>query len=190
MPPVPQIRFCFCWIVPREPFGGIGFTTLTRRGVKSYEWLTEKGHRLFRVPELEADDLAYLVKRAIRSVSPLQPMFILTNDNDYIQLCDANCRCFNASLKEIATRGQYGGVANPLAEMRAKILLGDKSDCISACISKKHLEPLLHCDEEALKIQLKPAEYTLYEKNKRLIDLSQIPEELQLRFSAIYSFIV
>lgn len=162
----------------------------TRIFALTYAWLNENGYRLLNIPELEADDLAYLVKCEIRKVNPEQEIVLLTNDNDYIQLCDDRCQCFNASLKNIADRCQFGGSTSPLVEMRAKILLGDKSDCIPACVGKKQLTQLdlLHCPEEVLATRLSATEFSVYEKNRRLIDLSQIPEELQRRFKDTYGF--
>lgn len=146
---------------------------------------------------LEADDLAYLVKQAIRQVAPSQRLVYISNDNDYIQLCDESTQCFNASLKNIQERCKYGGSA--ALETRAKILLGDRSDAILPCwagaLKRTYptIDPLLIMEEQTLlDIFGSVGGESLiarFQQNQRLIDWTFIPEMYQLRFRERYTFV-
>jgi len=158
----------------------------TRIFNKTYEWVEstlDKSCQIMSIDNLEADDLAYLFKVALRSNNPRQEIRIISNDNDYFQLYDDSCIIYNASLKNIKERCKYGC---PQKEKRLKILLGDKSDNIKPCMPskfKKHIPDCLKWSEEALYTFLQENE--LYEKfcnNKKLVDLSCIPDMYQDRF--------
>lgn len=157
---------------------------------ETYAWLNEHHPGTLVAQEcLEADDLAYLVKKHLRLVCPEVQLVFLTNDNDYLQLCDDGARCVNAGLKNIQERCKYGGAA--ATEKRAKILLGDRSDAIGSCmtveVKKKHpLPTLLAMAEPELIETLQQTSLTAYEhylRNRALIDMDYIPEEHQTRFA-------
>lgn len=169
----------------------------TRIFQKTYEGLRERGYPMVSQDGLEADDLAYLVKQSLRQVAPNQRLVYISNDNDYIQLCDESTQCFNASLKNIQERCKFGGTA--ALETRAKILLGDRSDAIPPCwagaLKRAYptLDPLLTMEESALLDVLRSAGgdalVARYQQNQRLIDWAHIPERYQTRFSEFYSFV-
>jgi 5'-3' exonuclease len=161
----------------------------TRIFQKTYQWLGESAaaSQMVRSAYLEADDLAYLVAKALRAVVPEVRLVFLTNDNDYLQLCDERAICVNAALKNLQSRCVYGGQA--AVEKRAKILLGDSSDAIPACFRKKDplVPSLLEMPEAELiaclqKTSLKA--YEQYVRNRLLIDMDYIPEEHQARFQS------
>lgn len=167
----------------------------TRIFQRTYQWLADAPYPMIRQEGLEADDLAYLVKHGLRQVSPDHPLIYISNDNDYIQLCDDHCKCFNASLKNIQDRCKYGGTA--ATEMRAKILLGDRSDAIQPCWSgalKKafpKLQTLLEMEETVLIETLQTVSESLvqhYALNKRLIDWTHIPDDSKAQFAHQFTF--
>lgn len=162
---------------------------------QTYAWLNEHHPGTMLAQEcLEADDLAYLVKKHIRAVCPEVRLVFLTNDNDYLQLCDDGALCVNASLKNIQTRCKYGGAAG--IEKRAKILLGDRSDAIGSCmtqeVKKTHaLASLLALAEPELIEVLQRTSLKAYEqylRNRTLIDMDYIPAEHQIRFAERVQF--
>lgn len=162
---------------------------------QTYAWLNEHHPGTILSQEcLEADDLAYLVKKNLRAVCPSVRLVFLTNDNDYLQLCDDGARCFNASLKDIQQRCKYGGGA--ATEKRAKILLGDRSDAIGSCMTSEvkktmALPTLLAMAEPELIETLQRTSLKAYEqylRNRQLIDMDYIPEEYQTRFSERVQF--
>jgi len=167
----------------------------TRIFQRTYEWLHDTHHSMLRQDGLEADDLAYLAKCEIRKVSSEQPLVYISNDNDYIQLCDTHCKCFNASLKNIQERCKYGGNAD--VEMRAKILLGDRSDAIQPCwmgTLKKafpKFQTLLEMEESVLIETLRSVSEDVvqqYYLNQRLVDWRHIPVEFQTLFAQNVTF--
>lgn len=167
----------------------------TRIFQNTYNWLKEAQYPVLRQETMEADDLAYLAKCYIRQVAPEQSLVYISNDNDYLQLCDAKCYCFNASLKNIQERCKYGGEA--VTEMRAKILLGDKSDAIQPCWAGAvkrafpKLQMLLEMEETALVEALRSVSETVvqqYYLNQRLMDWTHIPTECKTRFTETFNF--
>ena len=162
---------------------------------RTYAWLSEAHYPMLRQEGLEADDLAYLAKAGLRSVSPDQPMVFVTNDNDYLQLCDDHCKCFNASLKNIQERCKYGGAA--ATEMRAKILMGDRSDAIQPCWvgalkrAFPKIQTLLEMDEATLVQTLASTSESCidhYRLNQRLVDWAFIPDDAKAQFNQTITF--
>lgn len=160
---------------------------------KTYEWLASKpfDHYLISVDRLEADDLAYLMKNKIRNVPQSStaptPIIIITNDNDYAQLCDENCKIYNAGLKNIMERFS-GYIAT---DIKTKILLGDKSDNITPCLSTKHkklMQTLCEMEANELEEWLKAEGlYDKYLQNRMLVDMSYIPQNLQEEFHEVFT---
>lgn len=165
----------------------------TRIFMKTYEWIESAMNTTTYIgscESLEADDLAYLYKNLLRDYNSQQEIYIITNDNDYMQLFDDKCKLYNASLKNICERGKFGC---PKKEIRAKILLGDKSDNIKACIPpryKKNLEEYVSWPEDTLEQFLKAENlYDKYIQNKQLVDFSCIPTSLQSAFQSSYKIV-
>jgi 5'-3' exonuclease len=141
--------------------------------------LKEKyGFHIIEHETLEADDVIALLKKHIKS-----ELIIITNDNDYIQLCDENTKIYNLQDQEIKKRIKL----SPKIYLECKIIMGDKSDNINAIMKKigpKTAEKLA-CNSELLEEFLSKNESAKanYEINKRLIDFEMIPIELQNAFA-------
>lgn len=137
---------------------------------------------------MEADDIAYCIKSKLRELSFDKKIIIITNDNDYLQLVDEMTDIVNLpSLKSIMKRGIDN---SPKKSMILKILSGDPSDNINGVVGKKKAENILkslteeecHFSEDSeLLASLKKNKCNIDTVilNKKLIDMSEIPIELQ-----------
>lgn len=146
--------------------------------------LREKyGFQQLGVSRLEADDVISIIHGAVRRVnkdnSINNKITIITNDNDYIQLkCDGDhTRIMNLQGKDITERVNMP----PETYLRVKIIMGDKSDCIPSIMKKvgpKTAQKLVEHPEQLEALFVKhPAAKVQYDINKRLIDMSCIPDE-------------
>jgi 5'-3' exonuclease len=136
------------------------------------------GFNIIEHETLEADDVIAL----FRKYKSNEEMIIITNDNDYIQLCDETTSIINLQGEEIKSRVKL----DPKTYLEYKIILGDKSDNITSIMQRigpKTAAKLASdpCALQAL-FEENPQAKTNYELNKRLIDFSMIPEELQDMF--------
>lgn len=142
------------------------------------------GFQVISHDSLEADDVIALLKTEIRKYNCTTTITIITNDNDYVQLVDANTVVKNLQKKEIVHR--VG--CEPKLYLRKKIIMGDKSDnipCIMKKIGPKTAEKLA-TDQDALDriFDKHPEAKTQYDLNSLLIDLSLIPEDLGNSFKS------
>ena len=135
---------------------------------------------------LEGDDIVYLVQKRIKNEFSGYKIIILTNDNDYLQMYDNNVSIINMQLKDLSLRIKN----SPKIELEYKIIYGDKSDNIPKI--QKGLQK-----EMALKLAVMSKEdrdkylndnnlMTNYMINKKLVDLSEIPENLINNFNNKY----
>jgi 5'-3' exonuclease len=130
-------------------------------------------------PHLEADDIIALMKNKIRVTNPFSKVTIITNDNDYIQLIDGNTYVINLQGKEI----KYRVGVSPDLYLKAKIIMGDKSDnipCIMRKVGPKTAEKLAQDKANFDNFCEKyPDAKRQYELNRLLIDLSLIPSNIK-----------
>lgn len=155
------------------------------------------GYQHLCMDTMEADDIAYTIISKLRKekATPFEKhIYVVTNDNDYLQLMSANTDIVNLpSLKSIAHRG----IDNcPVKSLCQKILCGDSSDNISGIVSSKVASRLVQdIDVEQpmdvvwttimnkLKNEKKAKICADWEEqlnlNKKLIDMSNIPQHLQ-----------
>lgn len=131
---------------------------------------------------LEADDVIALSKNYIRNVNPRVMIYIITNDNDYIQLLDDHTIIRNLQGKELKSRIEV----SPEIYLKIKIISGDKSDnipCIMKKVGPKTAEKLVENDDNFIKFcEKNPDAYIQYKLNKLLIDFTEIPIELKDAF--------
>lgn len=125
----------------------------------------------------EADDVIAVAHEKLKAT---QPIVILTNDHDYLQLLDANTTIVNANGEAISKKYDAQILEHIL---EYKIIRGDVSDNIPA-IGKKIGE------KTAYKLALDPALLAAklassddvrrqYELNKRLVSFKCIPKEIK-----------
>jgi 5'-3' exonuclease len=142
--------------------------------------LTKKyGFKLLDHPNLEADDVIAIVHQAMRQKTKDNNIYIITNDNDYIQLSEANTYIYNLQGKLIADRVKQ----EPALYLEYKIILGDKSDNIPSIMKKvgpKTAEKLAK-DPQAMQefFNKNPDALKQYTINRTLIDFNYIDKSLK-----------
>jgi 5'-3' exonuclease len=138
---------------------------------------------------MEADDIIAVMSKYIR-LNSNGKQYIITNDNDYIQLCsDENIIIINLQGFEIKSRVPY----DPTTYLKVKIILGDKSDNICSIAKKVGIKTAekLSISDDILNsfFEKKPEAKIQYQLNKLLIDFNNIPENLSTSIKNIINFI-
>jgi 5'-3' exonuclease len=142
-----------------------------RYGVQMYEYACA-----------EADDIISVFSRKMQQVCSAsgRKIVIITNDNDYLQLIDDSTCIYN--LKDVDLKERLKG-KTPEVYLRAKILMGDKSDNIPSVFPKcgeKTAVALANNAENLAKMLAKSEAYEIRHKlNTTLIDMACIPAEIQ-----------
>jgi len=138
---------------------------------------------VLKYPQLEADDcIAISVKYILDMYSDCM-IYVITSDKDYLQLVEPRVKIFDLKYKNIAE--QKSSLGNPKADLFCKIVMGDPSDNIPSVLKKCGPKTALKCFEnpEYFEARLKKENaYEIYERNKKLVDFSNIPENLTSDF--------
>jgi 5'-3' exonuclease len=139
---------------------------------------------IFKYNKLEADDIVAITKNYIRKKYPEATIYIITNDQDYLQLSDENTKLFNLQFKNLLDNKKVFPEADK--NLFYKIVLGDKSDCIPPILSgcgPKTTEKYYENKELFLKaLEKTEGAKERYELNKKLVSFSEIPCELLENF--------
>lgn len=134
---------------------------------------------IFKYNKLEADDIVAITKNYIRKKYPESSIYIITNDQDYLQLSDENTKLFNLKFKNLLDNKKVFREADK--NLFYKIVLGDKSDCIppilTGCGPKTTEKYYLNKDLFEITLKKQNA-YDKYILNKKLVSFSEIPDEL------------
>jgi len=147
-----------------------------------YDYLKEEQIKSVEAPNLEADDMVYIMSKIIHTGSPESKLVVITNDNDYLQMKTDYIELYNMQGKgtDLTTRSK----GNPEVDLYMKICIGDPSDNINPIcekLGKVTAEKLARMTEEEREdwVTAKgPACREAYERNKRLVSFSAIPEDL------------
>ena len=139
---------------------------------------------ILKYNELEGDDIIAISKKFIENNKNKKDIiYIITNDQDYLQLINETTLIFNLKFKELnSTKKSF---KDPKKDLLCKIIIGDKSDNIPPVFQKcgiKTVEKYLD-DNELLQNDLD--KYNVREKfnfNKKIIDFDEIPHELSSSF--------
>ena len=133
---------------------------------------------------LEADDVIAL---SISVAKADDECFIITNDNDYIQLLNHNNRkihILNLQHQDISLRNAFGDDVGKF--LLVKIIQGDKSDNIPSIGKKIGPQTALKLasdpNELAKYFEKNPVAKNRYDLNRRLIDFQYIDEECKRKF--------
>ena len=147
-------------------------------------------YKLIEVETAEADDvIAVLIRKIQRVVGPdhAKKVLIVSGDKDFIQLHSDNVRQYNPILNKYVGKDE-----TPSIYIREHILKGDRSDGVPNVLSddnvfvegrrqrplsKKKLNQLIGAG--FLYVTLNNEEQKNYNRNKKLIDLTCIPQELE-----------
>jgi len=134
-------------------------------------------------PKLEADDCIALMVKKLRPYDG--NIYIITSDCDYLQLNASNIYLYDLAYKKLSESKSFSGDAE--YDLKLKIIMGDKSDNISAIFPKCGPKTAKKCLEDPVLFQKKLAEPGVLEKynlNETLVSFEKIPEELQAEFLA------
>ena len=145
-------------------------------------------YKVIEIETAEADDIiATLVKRNKRIVAPnhKRNVLILSGDKDFIQLHSPNVRQYNPVLNKFVGKGE-----NPSLYIKEHILKGDRSDGVPNVLSDDNVfvegrrqRPLskkkINSWVEEVFMTFTEEEQKNYDRNRKLIDLSCIPHEIE-----------
>ena len=138
---------------------------------------------ILKYPTLEADDCIAISVKYVLAMYKECNVYIITSDKDYLQLVEPRVKIFDLKYKNIAE--QKSSTGNPNADLFCKIVMGDTSDGIPSCIKKCGPKTALKCFENPgyFEDRLKKENaYDAYERNKKLVDFDNIPENLVKEF--------
>jgi len=147
-----------------------------------YNFLKEEQIKSVEAPNLEADDMVYIMSKIIHEGSPESQIVVITNDNDYLQMKKENIHLYNLQGKgtDLTTRSK----GSPEVDLYMKICIGDPSDNIQPICEKlgkvtaEKLARMTDEEREAWVTAKGPACREAYERNKRLVSFSAIPDDL------------
>ena len=147
-------------------------------------------YKVIEIETAEADDIiATLVNRLQRQTGPnhAKKVLILSGDKDFIQLHNDNVRQYNPVLSKFVGKGE-----TPSIYIKEHILKGDRSDGVPNVLSDDNVfvegrrqRPLSKKKIEAwvdeMIMTFTEEEQKNYNRNRKLIDLSCIPPELEAK---------
>ena len=147
-------------------------------------------YKVIEVETVEADDIiATLIKRTQRQIMPehKKKILILSGDKDFIQLHNKNVRQYNPVLNKYVGKGE-----EPSIYIKEHIFKGDRSDGIPNILSDDNVfiegrrqKPLSKKKIDAwvndvfFYTNFTEEEEKNYNRNRKLIDLSSIPQEIE-----------
>ena len=135
--------------------------------------------KILETDNAEADDIIAILKKKVREKYEELPIYIITNDHDYLQLFDDNTFIYNLQGLNLRTKSRGENV-----DLKLKILQGDISDNITSIFdTKMSINKVLELvyDKEKLEKYFKNNENSreLYNRNKLLIDFDMIPKNIK-----------
>ena len=147
-------------------------------------------YKVIEIETAEADDIiATLVNRLQRRTGPnhAKKVLILSGDKDFIQLHNSNVRQYNPVLSKFVGKDE-----TPSIYIKEHILKGDRSDGVPNILSDDNVfvegrrqRPLSKKKIEAwvneMIMTFTEEEQKNYSRNRKLIDLSCIPPELEAK---------
>jgi 5'-3' exonuclease len=127
----------------------------------------------------EADDVIAILKTVIRNRNYKIPIYIITNDHDYLQLFDDSTYIYN--LKGLNLRTKSRG--NSKLDLQFKIFRGDTSDNITPVVSRKirddKLIDIIYNEKLFNEFFKENQELKkIYDRNELLIDFNKIPKNI------------
>ena len=137
------------------------------------------GFEILETHGAEADDVVAIAHRLLRKKDKEIRIFVVTNDNDYVQLHDANTTIVNANGLDLTSRFT--------TEMLSvytlwKVIKGDVSDCVPSIApkigDKTALKLALSPDLLKKKLESNPTTQAQFNLNKTLIAFDSIPEDI------------
>ena len=148
-----------------------------------YKILSSLNIPILKHPSLEGDDCVALMVRSLQKKDTPPEIVIIANDMDYLQLAAPNIKLINLKYKLLTDSKKWSG--DPEQDLFCKIVMGDKSDDIPSVFKKcgpktavKYYE-----NKKLFREQLeKENTQEQYERNKKIIDFNEIPDDLAKAF--------
>jgi len=133
--------------------------------------------RNLKVNNLEADDIIAIIIKYYEKINPNKKIYLISGDKDFLQLGRENIYFINFKIKKSV---QYTKEEAKIL-LHKKILLGDKSDCITSIFPKnfstsKKKELCESIEEFNSWIKENKTCLGKYQENEKLIDFKKIPE--------------
>ena len=151
-------------------------------------------YKVIEIETAEADDIiATLIKKTKRVIAPehKKNILILSGDKDFIQLHEPNVKQYNPVLNKFVGKGE-----NPSIYIKEHIFKGDRSDGIPNILSDDNVfvegrrqKPLSKkkinnwVNDVFFYTHFTEEEEKNYNRNRNLIDLSCIPQELEVKIN-------
>lgn len=152
-------------------------------------YISNNDYYYLELDGLEADDITYIIQRKLKDEYLNLSIIIITNDNDYLQMYDKNTTIINMQFKDISLRIK----SNPNIELEFKIIYGDKSDNIPKIQQGLNKEKAFNIAnmtiEDKYNYMNENKILENYLLNKKLVDLTEIPEKLIIEFNSKYNII-
>jgi 5'-3' exonuclease len=134
---------------------------------------------------LEADDCIAISVKQMLYLYPNCSIYIITSDNDYLQLIRENVHLYNLSFKNLKDSKIFTG--NPDKDLKIKIIMGDTSDNIPSVFPKCGIKTAIKCIEEPEFFDKKMANnkeyYKQYLLNETIVSFEKIPSDLINEFN-------
>jgi len=183
-------KFCEYYKANRvrdESFMGGPFFTM----VYDNNFIKETGCKFILYHDyLEADDCIAITSFYLSKKYPESMQWIITNDHDYLQLSRENVFLFNLKYNDLTKNKNCTG--DPKKDLFCKIVLGDKSDNILGIFKKCGPKIAQRCYDEPEFLEKmylqQPEAREKFDKNKKIIDFREIPEDLIVEFMANIDF--
>ena len=153
-------------------------------------------YKVIEVETTEADDIiAVAIKRIKKITGPnhSKKVLILSGDKDFIQLHGPDVKQYNPVLNKFVGKGE-----NPSLYIKEHILKGDRSDGIPNVLSDDNVfiegrrqKPLskkkINNWVEEVFMTFTEEEQKNYDRNRKLIDLSCIPHDIEAKINDEFS---
>ena len=150
-----------------------------------FDWVKDAGWYIFAdvIEHLVYPDL--MLKQLVEKYSPSEcSIYIITSDNDYLQLIRENVHIYNLAFKNLKDSKIFTG--NPEKDLKIKTIMGDTSDNIPSVFPKCGIKTAIKCVEDPdffeKKMNNNAAYYEQYLLNDTLVSFDKIPEELVNEF--------
>lgn len=165
--------------LPLKKFNGRIFTYTYKNILPKLE--KEYNVKILSTDGAEADDIIAVLKNKLRSKYQTLDIYIITNDNDYLQLFDDHTYILNLKGFDLKKRSK----GTPKIDLYLKIIKGDISDNIYSIFEKKNVS-----ENFAMKYVLNENDLTTllsenedakkkFDNNQHLIDFNYIPEDIK-----------
>ena len=154
-----------------------------------FEIVRQEGAKSIGVATTEADDIVFCAINFVKTMEPSSKYVIIASDHDYYQILDKVTSLVGLDkrdhmLSSTRVTHQLEPTKAAKIDLLVKIISGDSSDNIKPifprCGPKTALKLALEPELLASWFKKYPVSETRFKENQQLIDMSEIPEMLQI----------